>query len=84
VGFELGSAEAIKQLVAAGSALGCLSRRAVVHSLADGSLVELRTRLPPAVRRFAMVLHRDKHLGRGTEDFVNHCIAVSARRVVSS
>jgi hypothetical protein len=27
----------------------------------------------------AMVLHRDKRLGRGTEDFVNHCVAVSTR-----
>jgi DNA-binding transcriptional LysR family regulator len=84
VGFELGSPEAIRQLVAAGSALGCVSRRAVAQSLADGSLVELRTRLPPAVRRFAMVLHRDKHLGRGTEDFVNHCVAVSGRRVAAA
>jgi DNA-binding transcriptional LysR family regulator len=84
VGFELGSPEAIRQLVAAGSALGCVSRRAVAQSLADGSLVELRTRLPPAVRRFAMVLHRDKHLGRGTEDFVNHCVAVSGRRAASA
>jgi len=79
VAFELGSPEAIKRLVAAGAALGCLSRRAVADALADGTLVELQTRLPPAVRRLAMVLHRDKRLGRGTEDFVNHCLAVSAR-----
>lgn len=80
VGFELGSPEAIKRLVAAGAALGCLSRQAVAQPLADGKLVELHTPLPPAVRRLAMVLHRDKRLGRGTEDFVGHCIAVSARR----
>jgi DNA-binding transcriptional LysR family regulator len=79
VAFELGSPEAIKRLVAAGTALGCLSRRAVAQSLADGTLVELQTRLPPAMRRLAMVLHRDKRLGRGTEDFVNHCVAVSTR-----
>jgi DNA-binding transcriptional LysR family regulator len=76
VEFELGSPEAIKRLVAAGTALGCLSRHAVARALAQGLLVELRTRLPPAVRRLAMVLHRDKRLGRGTEDFVRHCAAV--------
>jgi DNA-binding transcriptional LysR family regulator len=84
VAFELGSAEAIKHLVAAGAALGCVSRRAVADALGDGTLVELPTRLPPAVRRFAMVLHRDKHLGRGTEDFVNHCIAAGARRAAAA
>lgn len=75
IGFEFGSTEALKRLVAAGAALGCLSRLAVADSLADGSLVELRTGLPPAKRRLAIVVHRDKHLGRGTEDFLRHCTA---------
>jgi DNA-binding transcriptional LysR family regulator len=80
VEFELGSPEAIRRLVAAGSALGCLSRHAVAQALAEGSLVELRTRLPPAVRRLAMVLRRDKRLGRGTEDFLRHCAAMPQER----
>jgi DNA-binding transcriptional LysR family regulator len=75
VQFELGSPEAIKRLVAAGAAVGCLSREVVARELAQGSLVELATRLPRAMRRLAMVLHRDKHLGRGAEDFVRHCAA---------
>jgi len=75
VQFELGSPEAIKRLVAAGAAVGCLSREVVARELAQGSLVELTTRLPRATRRLAMVLHRDKHLGRGAEDFVRHCAA---------
>ena len=73
VAFELGSAEAIKRVVAAGAALGCLSREAAARDLAQGTLVELATRLPRAIRRLAIVLHRDKHLGRGTEAFVRHC-----------
>lgn len=73
VGFELGSTEAIKRLVAAGGALGCLSRHAVAQSLEDGHLVALRTRLPAARRRLALVLHRDKRLGRATADFLRHC-----------
>jgi len=77
VAFELGSAEAIKRVVAAGAALGCLSREAVARDLAQGALVELATRLPRATRRLAIVLHRDKHLGRGTEAFVRHCEQVA-------
>jgi DNA-binding transcriptional LysR family regulator len=75
VGFELGSAEAIKRLIAAGAAIGCMSRHTVAGALADGSLVLLRTGLPPLQRRFAIVQHRDKRLGRGTEDFLRHCAA---------
>jgi DNA-binding transcriptional LysR family regulator len=77
VAFELGSAEAIKRVVAAGAALGCLSREAAARELAQGTLVELATRLPRATRRLAIVLHRDKHLGRGTEAFVRHCEEVA-------
>lgn len=75
VGFELGSTEAIKRVVAASDALGCLSRYAVEQSVADGHLVELRTRLPKASRQLAIVLHREKRLGRATTDFLAHCSA---------
>jgi DNA-binding transcriptional LysR family regulator len=73
VGFELGSTEAIKRAVASGRWLGCLSRHAVAQSLADGHLVALQTRLPGLTRRLAMVLHRDKRLGRATSEFIRHC-----------
>ncbi len=75
VSFELGSPEAIRRVVASGAALGCLSRHAVAQALAEGTLVEIRTRLPAATRRLSMVLHRDKRLGRGAEDFVRYCAA---------
>jgi DNA-binding transcriptional LysR family regulator len=73
VDFELGSPEAIKRLVGAGAALGCVPREVAAHELAQGMLAEVTTRLPRATRRLSMVLHRDKHLGRGTEDFLRHC-----------
>ncbi|VTU33627.1 LysR family transcriptional regulator [Variovorax sp. PBL-E5] len=73
VGFELGSTEAIKRVVAAGGGLSCLSRHAVAQSIDDGRLVELRTRLPRAVRTLAIVLHTEKRLGRATTDFLKHC-----------
>ncbi|HEY4067002.1 MAG TPA: LysR family transcriptional regulator [Burkholderiaceae bacterium] len=79
VAYELGSPETIKRLVVAGPALGFLSRHAVARELAQGTLVELKTRRPPALRRLAIVLHRDKRLGAGAEDFVLHCVAAGKR-----
>lgn len=73
VGFEMGSTEAIKHVVAAGSALSCLSRQAVAQSLEDGHLVVLRTEMPPARRRLSLVIHREKRLGATAEAFVRHC-----------
>jgi DNA-binding transcriptional LysR family regulator len=79
VAYELGSPETIKRLVATGSALGFLSRHAVAQALAQGTLVELKTRLPTAARRLAIVLHRDKRLGAGAEDFVHDCVTAGKR-----
>lgn len=76
VGFELGSTEAIKRVVAAGDGLGCLSRHVVEQSVADGHLVELRTRLPRARRKLAIVMHREKRLGRAIKDFLVHCNSI--------
>lgn len=73
VGFELGSTEAIKRVVAAGDALGCLSRYAVAQSVETGHLIELQTHMPKATRKFAIVLHREKRLGRATTQFLAHC-----------
>ena len=77
VEFELSSPEAIKRLVAAGAALGCLAREVVARELVQGMLVEVRTSLPRATRQLALVLHRDRQLGRATEDFVRHCLSTS-------
>jgi len=78
VGFELGSTEAIKRVVAASDGLGCLSRYAVAQSVQDGHLIELQTRLLRATRKFAIVLHREKRLGRASTEFLVHC-GVSAQ-----
>ena len=75
VAFELDSTEAIKRLAMAGTGLACLSRHTVAESLALGTLLELRTRLPVARRRLAIVLGREKRLGRATQDFIAHCTA---------
>ena len=73
VEFELGSTEAIKRLAAAGAGLACLSRHTVLQALEQGQLVELRTALPSARRRLAMVTRRGQRLGRATAAFIEHC-----------
>jgi DNA-binding transcriptional LysR family regulator len=80
VGFELGSAEAIKRLVATGAALACVPRETVASDIEQGTLVEVSTRLTPVHRQLSMVLHRDKHLGRGMEAFIAHCQEAAAQR----
>lgn len=73
VEFELGSTEALKRLAAAGAGLACLSRHTVADELAAGTLVELKTRLPTAARRLAIVVRRDRRLGRAAAAFLAHC-----------
>jgi DNA-binding transcriptional LysR family regulator len=75
--YEVGSTEAIKRLALNGTALACLSRLTVADALTAGTLVTLRTGLPPARRRLSIVRHQDKHLGRGAADFLAHCQALS-------
>src|SRR6202158_1525481 len=75
VAFELGSTETLKRVVAAGGAVGCVSRHAVASALANGTLVEVNTGFPPLKRRLAIVVHKDKLLGHGASDFLHHCEA---------
>jgi DNA-binding transcriptional LysR family regulator len=80
VGFEMGSAEAIKRLVATGAALACVPRETVAGDIEQGTLVEIATRMTRPRRRLSMVLHRDKHLGRGMDAFIRHCHEAAAQR----
>lgn len=77
VGLELGSTEAIKQVVASGFGLGCLSRHAVAQALTERRLAEIHTRLPKAERMLSAIRHRDKAFGRTTLAFLEHCGVVS-------
>ncbi|WP_293761620.1 LysR family transcriptional regulator [uncultured Aquitalea sp.] len=67
--MELGQSEAIKQLVAAGMGISCLSAHVVAEWLADGRLVELRSPLPTLYRTLFRVRHKDKVMGRGMVRF---------------
>lgn len=68
--MELGDSEAIKRAVAAGLGISCLSRRVVAELLADGSLVELDSGLPPLARTLWCVRHRDRPAGRSMQAFL--------------
>ena len=74
VGYELGSTEAIKRVVAEGAGIGCLSQYAIgADGLRDLPLVRLQTRLPPARRQLATVHHRARPLAETTRRFLQFC-----------
>lgn len=69
--MELGNSEALKRTVAAGLGVSCLARRVVADLLQAGSLVEIRAPLPPLMRRFHRIVHRDKTLTQGLCQFLD-------------
>ncbi len=76
--LELGSSEAVKRVVAKGVGVGCLSRKTVAEALADGWLVELKTRLPKAARALSIVVHRKRRVGRVAEAFIASCLQAAS------
>lgn len=68
----LGSSEAIKNAVAAGMGLSCISLFAVRDLLAAAQLVQAPTTLPRLVRRFSLV-HRSGILSGPLRAFALHC-----------
>jgi DNA-binding transcriptional LysR family regulator len=71
--MTLGSSEAIKNAVAAGLGLSCLSSSVVEDLVAARRLRVLNTRLPRMTRRFALIHHRRKLLSESLRRFVAHC-----------
>ena len=65
--MELGSVEAIKELVGAGLGYGILPAMAVSSPRSRGDLV-VRSLTPRLARRLALVMRRDKRLPRGAEE----------------
>ena len=76
---ELGSAEAIKQAVAEGLGITCLSRHAVADQLALGRLVALRTALPRLRRTFYLVHHVRRYVSPTLAAFIAHCTTPRSR-----
>lgn len=68
VAMELGDSEAIKHAVEAGLGVSCLSRLVVAEQLKQGRLHALP--LPPLGRMLYRVMHRDKVMTRGMQQFL--------------
>jgi DNA-binding transcriptional LysR family regulator len=68
----LGSSEAIKNAVAAGMGLSCISLFAARDLLVSKQLVQVSTTLPRLIRRFALV-HRNGILSGPLRAFALHC-----------
>ena len=71
--MTLGSSEAIKNSVAEGLGVSCLSRYVVQDLAAANRLSVLRTRLPRLTRRLTIIHHRRKLLSDSLRGFVAHC-----------
>lgn len=71
--MTLGSSEAIKNSVAEGLGVSCLSRYVVQDLAAANRLSVLRTRLPRLTRRLTIIHHHRKLLSDSLRGFVAHC-----------
>jgi DNA-binding transcriptional LysR family regulator len=76
---ELGSVEAIKELVAAGLGCSVLPKMALPPAQVEGRL-DVRRLSPRLYRKLAVVLRRDKPLRRGLNEVVKALTAVGRRR----
>src|ERR1700744_2720057 len=71
--MTLGSSEAIKNSVAEGLGISCLSRSVVRDLVAVKRLSVLATALPRLLRSFLMIRHERKVLSGPLRQFVAHC-----------
>lgn len=78
--MTLGSSEAIKNAVAQGLGLSCLSRCVVQDLVEAKRLSVLPTTLPRLTRRFALIHHRKKVLSAALQFFIGHCKAHAGLR----
>lgn len=74
VRLELGHTEAIKQAVAAGLGISCLSRLAIADALAYGSLAELNTPFLDLTRQLSLLVHKDKYRPSALSNFLQFCL----------
>ncbi len=76
--LELGHTEAIKQAVAAGLGISCLSVLALEQSLAAGTVVELETPFLNLERFFSILMHKEKYRTAVLRQFLEFCMENSA------
>ncbi|MCW0403214.1 LysR family transcriptional regulator [Xanthomonas sacchari] len=73
---QIGSSEAIKNTLVQGIGVSCLSRWVVSDLLSSGRLVALEGVLPPLVRQFYLVKHRDKFFSQGLAGAWEQCLDI--------
>jgi DNA-binding transcriptional LysR family regulator len=71
IGLELQQIEAILEMVAVSSMIGCVSRVAAQRSLDEGRIVELTCPEIDLHRRFYIMTHREKHITAGMRAFLD-------------
>lgn len=76
VALELANSEAIRRTVMAGYGICCLSSHVVGPDVAAGALVDIGGALPPLLRPFSIVLHKDKLPTRGLTTFLSYLRSV--------
>jgi len=74
IAYEVGSAQALLQLVQASRTLGCLSRLAAQGAIRQGLVREVRSPLPPASRRLAIAVHHERKLSARAQGFMQACL----------
>ncbi|MDF2867210.1 MAG: transcriptional regulator LysR family [Gammaproteobacteria bacterium] len=72
--LELGSIEAVKQVVHSGLAISCIAKIAVTESLKSGQLVELKTPFLKLTRDFSILLHKEKYQTAVLKRFIQACL----------
>jgi len=75
--MQIGRTEAIKQAVAQGLGLACLSPCTVEDLVTLGRLVVLNTTLPRLTRRLYLIHHRQKCFSHNLRRFVERCQSLS-------
>jgi DNA-binding transcriptional LysR family regulator len=73
VSLELQHTEAIKSAVEAGLGLGCVSKVALEHEFARGSLKACKVPQRDFHRQYFFVLHKKKHRGAGVKLWLDLC-----------
>ncbi len=74
-GAVFASSEAIKQAVAEGMGLTCLSRHAIADLVEMGRLVILPTRLPRIERTLYLIHHEHRYLSPALGRFIDFCVS---------
>ncbi len=71
--LELGHTEAIKNAVAGGNGISCLSKRVLAKLLELGQIRIIPTPFLDLSRKFFIIIHRDKYRSRLLQGFLENC-----------